>query len=92
MGMADPWNDDNQQHPNVVPFPRSDDGSNDHRKDQAMPTGDVQCEIEKGTDHVKLIIGVGRSKITYKMSPSLAKEIGEEMFKQACNIPAAQAG
>jgi len=87
MDKSQPWNEDN-----IVPFPWSDDGAKQpsRQKDQAMPSN-VQCEIEKGRDHVKLIIGVGKSQIIYQLNAALAKEVGEELFKQGCNLATSQA-
>lgn len=49
----------------------------------------ITAEVERVGDEVHFVVGNGANPVTYKMSASLAKSIGEELFKQGCNAQGA---
>ena len=48
------------------------------------------CEVERTKDDVRFIVVQGEERIVYKLTGALAKSIGEELFKEGCNLIATQ--
>jgi hypothetical protein len=50
----------------------------------------TQCAVERTQNDVRFIVNQGGEQVIYKLSGDLAKEVGEELFKQGCNLLAAR--
>jgi len=46
----------------------------------------TRCEVERTQNDVRFIVHQGGESVIYKLTGELAKEVGEELFKQGCNL------
>lgn len=48
------------------------------------------CEVERTNSEVRFIISTGMNKVIYKLTGTMAKDVGEELFRQGCDLLADQ--
>ncbi len=48
-------------------------------------------EVTRTPEDVRVIVTVGTSATTYKLTSELAKSLGEDLFKEGCNLESQQA-
>jgi len=51
-----------------------------------MKGGQVTVEVQRTDTEVRLIIGAGEHKTIYKLGAKLAREVGEELYREGCNL------
>lgn len=74
----------------ILPFGQSpDDEINSLKRRGKSMALKTTVEVERTDEDIRLVVTVGRTSTTYKLTAGLAKALGEDLFKHGCNLETA---